>query len=312
MSPITERAIAERARTQLGLVTRSQARDVGLSRKVVARRLASGSLLALSDEVLAVGGAPPSWERDVMAACLDVSGVASHRSAAWLHRMEGFARPSGIEVVTRKGRRATRSALARVHATTNLTPEDVVSVGGIPTTSIARTMLDLSKLVLHRELDRASLVTAVESTVRERRASDRWLWWLLEERRCRGRDGVSVMESVLAERAHLGPTESWLERETLRILAEAGLPLPRVQRRFTRRGAFVSRVDFAYDDRPVAIEVEGKAHLTPAQAAIDVRQRDELQLMGITILTFTYQHVVDDPGWVVDSVRRARALRAAA
>lgn len=312
MEPSIERAIAERSASQLGLFTHAQARAAGLSSKVVRRRVACGALHVVGHRVLWPANLDRSPERVVMACCLDAGGVASHRTAAWLHGLDGFGPPMPVDVSVRKARTRTSTELGRVHSTTELGPADVLAVGAIPTTSVARTLLDLSKLVLHGEVCRNRLVGALETAIREGKASDRWLWWLLEERRCRGRDGVSVMETVLVERARLGPTESWLERETLRILAKAGLPQPAVQRRFTLRGAFVSRVDFAYLDRPVAIEVEGKGHLTLEQQAVDARQRNLLQLMGIKILTFTYSDVVRDPDLLIRTVRDARALTDAA
>ena len=242
-----------------------------------------------------------------MAACLDVGGVASHRTAGWSHALERMGRPTSLEVVVLKGGTTTTTPLARVHTTTNLDPDDILLVQGVPTTSVARTMLDLSALV-PGELGRADLVAAIEGAVRDRKASDRWMWWLLEERRCRGRNGVSTMESILAERgAALGPTESWLERETLRILDEAGLPLPRVQKVFRRKGAFVSRVDFAYEHVPVVIEVEGKVHAGDADREIDADQRNAVQLLGHTVLTFPYGVVVGTPGVVVRTVAEALA-----
>lgn len=78
------------------------------------------------------------------------------------------------------------------------------------------------------------------------------------------------------------------------------------------RGRFVSRVDLVYDAAKVAIEVEGKDHLTPEQHRIDARQRNELQLLGYTILTFTYTDVVGDPSRVVRTVRRALEQQMAA
>lgn len=310
MDPSIERAIAERARSQLGLLTRSQALAAGMSRAVVARRCAAGLWDLRGAHVLWPTGLDDDPRRRVLAACLDVGGVASHRTAAWLHGLDAFGAPERPEVLVAV-QRTSSTPLARVHRTTDLPLEDVLQVGPVPTTSIARTLLDLAKLVLHHELDRERLVGALEAAVRERQASDRWLWWLLEERRRRGRDGVSVMEEVLAERARLGPTESWLERETLRILDAAGLPLPRVQARIRRRGAFVSRVDLAYDHERIAIEVEGRHHLTEEQQAIDARQRNELQLLGYVILTFKYRDVVGRPEVVVRSVRRALLARAA-
>lgn len=311
MDPSIERALAERSASQLGLFTRKQATAVGVSLGVVTRRRAEGLWRTVGNQVIWPAGVAASKERSLMAACLDVAGVASHRSAAWRHGLDGFGLPGRWEVlVPRSGTAAT--PLARVHRTTNLPGDDVILVGGIPTTSVARTCLDLAKLVLHGELPRARVLNAVESAVRDGKASDRWLWWLLEERRCRGRDGVSVMESICGERADMGPTESWLERETLRVFAAAGLPTPRIQRRISHRGAFVSRVDFAFDPERVVVEVEGKKHLTVPQQSIDARQRNEVQLLGYLILTFTYRDVVGEPERVVDTVRRALLARSAA
>lgn len=307
MSPSIERAIAERAREQLGHINRPQLRALGVDSRWIARRVARGTLVEVGRRTLRLAGAPVTFEARVVAACLDVGGprggVASHRTAAHLHGLEGFPRPSEIEVVVDKGVGSGRTPLARVHASTNL-QADVVRVGPVPATSVARTLMMLSALVPH-DVARERVLGAAEAAVRDGLASMRWLWWLLEERRCRGRDGVTTMEGVLAEMASLGPTESWLERETLGVIAAAGLPLPDVQRTVRRDGAFVSRVDFVYDGPKVVIEVSGKVHLTPQQASRDARQRAELQLMGYTVLDFTYRDVVERPDLVVATIARA-------
>lgn len=305
MDPNIERAIAERARTQLGLHTRSQARDAGMSRASLRRRLDSGVLRQLGNRVLCPGALPLDARRIVMAACLDVGGVASHRTAAWLQRLARIGRSTPIEVMVPKGT-ARLTPLARVHITTSLDPDDVLLVDDIPTTSVARTLLGIAALV-PSEVSREDLVGAIEVAIRDRLASDRWLWWLLEERRCRGRDGVRVLESILSDRADLGPTESWLERETLRVLADAGLPRPTLQRVIRRSGAFVSRVDFAYSWAHVLIEVEGRPHASDEQRAIDATQRNALQLLGHKVLTYTYDQVVRTPQIVVREVRQALA-----
>lgn len=293
MDPSVERAIAERARSQLSHITRLQARDLGLSARSVNHRVAVGRFEAVGNGTLRMPGTAPTPEAAVMAACLDVRGVASHRTAAWLHRFEGFGRPLPVEVTVRKGS-TVRSPLARVHSSTNLGRDDVVLTGGIPTTGVARTLLDLAALVPN-DVARTDLIGALEAAVRDKRASDRWLWWRLEELRCRGRNGVSVFESVLAERASLGPTESWLERETLRIIAEAGLPKPTLQRVIRRSGAFAARVDFLYEGPAVVLEVKGKWHATPGRIAADEARVNALQLEGYCVLQFGYRAIIETP-----------------
>ncbi len=306
MDRMIELAIAERASTQLGLFTRAQARAAGMSAKTIRHRLDSGALRLLGNSVLRPAALPETTHLRIMAACLDVGGVASHRTAAWLEDLASVGRPIPIEVMALRRGSVRTTPLARTHLTTSLRDEDVLVVDGIPTTSVARTLLGVAALV-PREIRREALVGAVEQAVREGKASDRWLWWLLEERRCRGRNGVRALETVLTQRAELGPTESWLERETLRVLARAGLPLPVVQHVVRRSGAFVSRVDFAYVPERVLIEVEGRDHASDPQRAVDAHQRNEGQLLGHTVLTYTYGQVVGTPHVLVDEVRRALA-----
>jgi hypothetical protein len=307
MRPEIERAIAERAFQQLGRITTTQARSLGMSYDVIAARERTGYFTREGRRTLVLAGAPRTLDARILTACLDVGGTASHRTGAWLHALDPFGTPDPIEISVRKNRRSAVSELALVHTSTNLTPADIVVVRGVPTTSVARTLLDVSALVPHL-LSRDMVLGAVESAIRDRKASMRWLWWLLEERRCRGRNGVLTLEGVLSELDELGPTESWLERATLELIESAGLPKPTLQTVFRRRGAFVSRVDFVYEDAKVAIEVTGKKD--PARRETEARQSNELQLMGYLVLTFTYHEVVNEPARVVRMIKTA--LRRAA
>lgn len=197
-----------------------------------------------------------------------------------------------------------------MHTTTNLSADDLVDIGPIPCTSVARTILGLAALVPPLEADLVRDV--VDRAVRDGMASDRWLWWRLTELRCRGRNGVSVLEATLGDRAGMGRTESWLERETLRLIAAAGLPLPTVRRRIRRRGAFVARVDFAYEGERIVIEVDGHgSHSTRAERAADAARRNQLGLLDFRVLVFTYDQVVCDPATVVADIVDALARRAA-
>jgi very-short-patch-repair endonuclease len=295
MAPCIERAIAERARTQLGHITDDQLRELGVSSKVSRRLVASGWLVKVGWHTFRMGGPPPSYERDVMAACLDIGGVASHRTAARLH---GLAIPkqwrSGpVEVSTRKQQRHAVTPLALVHSSTNLGPDDILRVRGVPTTSIARTILGLAALVPGIPED--DVRNIVDVAVRDGRATDTWLWWRLEELRCRGRNGVAVLERILANRAGRGRTESWLERAFLACIQEAGFPHPEVQRRIRHRGAFVARVDFLFGTRLV-VEVSGHAtHSSVAEQEADAVRRNQLQAAGFMVLEFTYRQVVETP-----------------
>ncbi len=308
MDPTSERAIAERAHAQLGLVTTAQLAAASMSRRTRSRRVHDGLLVPVGVHTYRLAGAPTGPHVEVLATCLDLGAAASHRTAAWLHGLH--PQPPRIDVTVvegaSRGRVPTRPD-RRVHSSTNLPTDDVVRVGPIPTTSVARTLLGVAALP-GSEVGSDALTAMVEDAVRRRRASDRWLWWLLEQRRCRGRNGVRRFAAVLARRAALGPTESWLEREVLRVLERAGLPLPLTQQVVRRRGAFVARVDFLYPDERIVLEAQGHTtHATRSALSADAARTSGLTLLGFEVHQVTYDQVVRDPAGVADLVATALA-----
>ena len=297
-------------RDRRGLVTRTDLAHLGVTRHVRAALQNSGAVVPVGDRVFELGGVPPDDKRRLLLACLDTGGVISHRSAAWLHGIPGFeVGPRPEVLVTRIGSRDSKPT-AKVHSTTWLPADDVARVDAIPCTSIARTLFSLAGLVpmIEQEVVR----NAIDDAIRRGVASDAWLWWRLEKLRCRGRSGVAVLEQILTTRAGGAMTESWLEREFLRVLEDAGVRRPRCQRRVRAHGAFVARVDFLYEELGIVIEVTGAAgHSTPAQRAADARRRNRLGRLGYLVLEFTYEQVVGDPVAVVAEVAAAMVERAA-
>ena len=302
------RNINDIAQAQRGLVTRADLRAAGVTRAQRIRLQREGTLAAIGRQTFELGGLPADPRRPLLAACLDTGGILSHRSAAWLH---GFgAEPDGLPEVL-VGRRGcpNEASLARIHTTTWLPLDDRHCVDGIPCTSVARTLFSLAGLVPEVPLD---LVRgAVDEAIRTGKASDNWLWWRLEKLRCRGRSGVSVFEAVLSARAGGELTESWLEREFLRLLRSALLPAPVCQRRIRANGAFVARVDFLYEDFGIVIEVTGaRGHSSRDQRAADARRRNHLSTLGYLVLEFTYEQVVGEPDAVFAELHQALAARA--
>ena len=50
-----------------------------------------GVLRSVSQGIYVAGGAPRTWHQDVAVATVALGGVASHRCAARLHRLDGFS-----------------------------------------------------------------------------------------------------------------------------------------------------------------------------------------------------------------------------
>lgn len=304
MDPKLIRAIVERASSQLDLITRPQLHEIGVDKDRIHRARTAGLLVPIGRRTFGIAGAADRFERRVMAACLDTGGVASHRTSARLHRLHRGLHGPAIEVTIVEGSSHRPSGLAVVHSSTNLPPDDLVDVGPIPSVGVARTFMMLAALV--PEVDPDVIRTAIGDAAREGKVSDAWLWWRLEMLRCRGRDGVTAMEDILRRRQQLGPTESWLEHTFLELLEAAGLPLPAVQSRIRRKGAFVARVDFRYEGTRIVIEVEGyRPHRE--QRTQDEARRRQLVLAGYDVLGFTYDEVVQQPVAVVADVRDALA-----
>jgi hypothetical protein len=295
------------ARRQHGLLTLDDLRDLGVPRGVRRGMVADGSLRRLSQRVYLAGGVQMEAPARLRAATLDTAAPASHAASAWLHGIPGFVLPPRPDVLRLGRERAHQSDLARVHTTTSLPRHDVTEVDGIPTISVARTLMTLA--ASGSQLSAERMRQAVDDAVRLRLATDPWLWWRLEQLRCRGRDGVAVLEAILSARAE-SATESWLERELLRVVDEAGLPLPICQERVAARGAFVARVDFLYPEVRIVIEVSGAiAHASAEQRASDASRRNRLLLQGYLVLEFTYEQVVRSPEMVVAAIRDALACR---
>ena len=79
--------IAQAAERTHGIVTYDQLRAAGLSDHQVRVGIGSGRLVPMGYGVFRMGGAPPSFEGDVLAAIAEFPGDtwASHHTAARLH-----------------------------------------------------------------------------------------------------------------------------------------------------------------------------------------------------------------------------------
>ncbi len=295
------------ASRQHGLLTRAQLTELEVSERTRRTLVKIGRLKLLGCRTYGVGGSPPTDHRRVLLACLDTGGVATQRAAAWVHGFGCGFRPGALPaVVVGRRRYDYRSPVAEVHTSTWLPPEDLAIESGVPTLSVARTLFSLAGAA--QVVSPSVVADAVDIAVRDGKASDQWLWWMLERTRRRGRNGVLVFEAILASRAGGAVTESWLEREFLRLLREAGVELPACQRRVDHEGAFVARVDFLYAALKLVIEVSGHGtHSTKRQREEDTRRRNELTLAGYRFIEFTYDRIVSDPTGVVAEVIAARA-----
>src|SRR5256885_2124888 len=90
-----DQAASARARVQHGLITRAQARELGISDDAIDWRVKTGAWERMQRGVLRLPGAPVTWQQALMAPCLAIPGAtASHGAAAALWEIpEVAARP---------------------------------------------------------------------------------------------------------------------------------------------------------------------------------------------------------------------------
>jgi len=275
---------AQRAAQQLGLLTHAQLRSAGLSQRQIDGRVRTGRLRRTHLGVFAIAGAPLTWEREAMAAVLagGMRAVASHSTAAVLWGFPNQERDRPIEITSPRAR-LPRIGSVRVHRSVHLDDADVRSAGGIPCTSVPRSLIDLTAV---RGI--GWLARSLDDSLQRNRVTVTDIQACAE--RLTGAPGrrPSVIRMLVAERLAVGGgrTESWLERTVLQVLLDAGVPPPVPQYRVIADGHRY-RLDFAWPDQRVALEVDGYLHGTSAAVHHD-RERDlHLRRAGWTVLRVT-------------------------
>jgi very-short-patch-repair endonuclease len=286
---------------QHGLITRAQALRIGLTARQVEGRSRSGRWMRVGRGIYRTGGAPDVWEQRVMCACLEGRAMASHRTAAPLWRLEGFPEHR-IEVVVRRGVRFAREGVV-VHESLDLDRIEPVVLRGIPTTPLDRTILDLGAVMRFQDYD-----LFVQRVVASGRITWQQLLDVLVRHARRGRDGVGRLRAVLDERYGIVPAGSDFEVLVERLLVDQGLPKPVRQHEIrSAKGWFIARVDLAYPELKIAIELDGRAFHSDAEAFERDRERqNKLVLRGWTVLRFTWKQLLEEPGRIVQTVLDAR------
>ena len=301
-----DQQLARLAARQHGLVTTHHALACGLSPANVHRRVVTGRLERLAPEVYRVAGAPETWHQRVLVACFTERAAASHRTAAALHDLDGFA-PRVIEVVTERWSRRPRPG-SRVHESLDLAAADLTTRRSIPVTSVVRTIIDLGAVVPGNKVEQAFDDALRRGLTTPDEVADRFVRLAR-----RGRRGVGVLRPHLEHRlGTAGPRPGEFERRMWRLLVDAGIDEPVCEHEVrSLSGLFVARVDLAYPSLRIAIECDSERwHSGRQRRHADLDRQNALVLAGWTVLRFTWDHLVLQPDSIVDRVRQALAVPA--
>lgn len=289
-----------------GLVVRDRVLGSGIDPDQLVLALRTGRLYRVQRGVYGVRAAPPGALALARAAVMSsgvADAVASHQTAGRVHGLALPERPRGEHVTVARDQRRMRRRDLQFHARALGLAEVEVRTSTAVTTS-ARTVFDLAA-----SLPRLEAVWCADDSLR-RGLVTRAALEQVSARHQRGRgDAVARTRLRLAD----GLAESILETAARLALGDAGLTLPAAQHQVRdAAGRLVARVDGAYVEQMLVLELDGRSVHSSAEAVFrDRRRQNELELLGWRVLRFTWWDVVHDTARFVATVRAALARAAA-
>lgn len=224
-----------------------------------------------------------------MLAC-GAHAVLSYRSSAALCELLPALSGSRVDVTTTGGFR-TPGAAIRLHRTRAMQQDEIHRCHGIPTTSPARTLIDIAGVCDVRELERALAVAEHTGLAHDdaiRRMLDRYP----------GRSGAPLLRSLIG--SSTGMTRSEAEERFVALLKKGGLRVPEVNA--VLHGY---EVDCLWRAERVVVEIDGYAYHGSRHAFERDRRRDAALLAGgFRVLRVSWRQVTRTPEALLVTVTR--------
>jgi very-short-patch-repair endonuclease len=278
-----------------GVAARFELLEAGVGRRAIEHRVGSGRYLRLYDGVYAIGHKELTVygrRRAIVLAC-GRRAVLSHRSAAgaWGLRPDGGTK---WDVTVRRASVVAPAAPVRVYRYPTLRDDEVADVDGVPTTTVARTLLDLAAIVpahhLRRAVERAEQLELFDLTAVTRT--------LAAHPRRPGRHRLIELLSDLHEHGTTR-TRSDVEAAFLQLCLDHGLPRPQVNR--TENGA---EQDFRFPGHNLIVEVDSYTYHRGRRAFANDRARDRDALRrGERTARFTTVEIASAPAAVARELK---------
>jgi predicted transcriptional regulator of viral defense system len=295
-----------------GVATRAELLDAGVPDSRVRRMLEKGILVpvsrgvyTLAENVTAAEGDPAREHALAAAAAARLAGpraAVSHRSAAMIHGLDLLTKPGPSTVMLTRSPQRSQSRSSRGTAALHiaeLPPEHVTFARGVPVTTVARTVIDLSRILpfadgvvagdaaLHKKMTTLSELQAVLAYC------DRWPGARRAKRATAFSDAraESALESIARVAFHQG-----------------GLPPPQLQAWVgdADQGVVIGRVDFFWPEHRTVGEADGALKYSDSGRAVSQLRRDALlRAAGFEVVHFTWHEITVVPGQVVAALWRA-------
>lgn len=273
--------IAAIAEGQYGVIARNQLKELGVAERTIERWIVEGRLHPVHGEVFAVGHARivEAGRRWAAVLAYGDGAVLSHRSAAVLWSL-ARRRVAAIDVTAARGRQGIRRRSGIFIHRGKLHPEDRAVRGGIPVTTVARTLFDLAEFTSFERLesaweeaDRLNLLRLCE----------------VEEvcERGYGRRALKPIRRLLAEARADEITRSPLEDEFAAFCRTHDLPTPSFN-----TTALGYEVDALWPSQHIAVELDSwEFHRHRAAFERDRARDAALQAAGYRTIRVTHRRL---------------------
>jgi very-short-patch-repair endonuclease/predicted transcriptional regulator of viral defense system len=288
-----ERALRRLATRQHGVVSHLQLLDLGFGLRWIERRLEEGRFEAIHRNVYIVGHDRVPQRGRWRAALLAYGpeAVLSHQSASVLW---GLRRPRwrAIHVTARGGRQGTQRRQGIWIHRCKLRSEEATTWEGIPVTTVARTLFDLSEVASYEELKKTAEAADRRNLLRLRE---------LEEvcERGRGRRALRPVRRLLVELGAPAEGRSPLEIRFAEFLRDHRIPAP-------AQNVLVlgHEVDALWPAAKLVVELDSWEHHGHRAAFERDRARDpKLLLAGYRTIRVTHRRLDDEPEQLAAEIR---------
>jgi very-short-patch-repair endonuclease len=289
-----DREVARVTAKQRTLATAEQLYALGISKRAIEYRLASGRLRVVFRGVytVATGELPPLALELAALLAIGESSFISHRSAAFVWGLRATP-PPHVEVSV-FGRCCGARKDIRVHRIQKIRRDELRRHEGLWVSSPARAALEVAA-----DAGPDELADVVEKGVAGRVLTPRELEAVLGHNL--GRRGAARLAQVLGDEDAMTITRSRAERAFLKLIRDARLPAPQTNQRL---GRYVP--DFMWRDQRLIVELDSYRFHGGPDAFQNDREKDLVYRdSGFDVLRPTRNHVIHQPARVLVSVVRA-------
>jgi hypothetical protein len=301
--------VAKLFASQHGVAARRQLVELGVTARMIERRLASGFWRAPHEGVYAMVGAPGTHEQSLMAAVLFAGrgAAVSDRAAAAVHGTWAF-RADGLVEITSPRRIELPGVV--VHRARVADDTHIMTVRGLPVTTPARTVVDLGSSVSQH-----IVANLLEEWLADRKVTIAGLRFVIDAVMRPGCHGAGVARRVLESRS-LGTeaADSTQEHLLATILRAYGAPEPAYHPLVDVGLPRPLELDYGYVPEKLAMEVQGQHLYTTNKSkyAWSLERTNLLQAAGWLVLQYTPTQLRTRPWAIAREIDELRVARRAA